>query len=56
MTRIGWRDLPPSVRARIEDVLEASLRPDPPRMPTLRTFQRDQAIVTLDWVRRRWEG
>lgn len=36
--------------------LEASLRPDPPRMPTLRTFQRDQAIVTLDWVRRRWEG
>lgn len=36
--------------------LEASLRPDPPRMPTLRTFQRDQAIVTLDWVRRRWKG
>lgn len=36
--------------------LEASRRPDPPRMPTLRTFQRDQAIVTLDWVRRRWEG
>ena len=36
--------------------LEASLRPDPPRMPTLRTFQRDQAIVTLDWVRRRWDG
>lgn len=36
--------------------LEAALRPEPPRMPTLRTFQRDQAIVTLDWVRRRWEG
>lgn len=35
--------------------LESSLRPDPPRMPTLRTFQRDQAIVTLNWVRRRWE-
>lgn len=36
--------------------LEASLRPDPPRMPTLRRFQHDQAVVTLDWVRRRWEG
>ena len=36
--------------------LEASLRPDPPRMPTLRTFQRDQAIVTLEWARRRWDG
>ena len=36
--------------------LESSLRPDPPRMPTLRRFQRDQAVVTLDWVRRRWEG
>jgi len=35
--------------------LEASLRPDPPRMPTLRTFQRDQAIVTLDWLRTRWQ-
>ena len=36
--------------------LASSLRPEPPRMPTLRTFQRDQAIVTLDWVRDRWEG
>ncbi|WP_109211971.1 MULTISPECIES: phosphotransferase [Microbacterium] len=36
--------------------LEASLRPDPPRMPTLRAFQRDQAVVTLDWIRERWEG
>jgi len=36
--------------------LSSSLRPDPPRMPTLRPFQRDQAIVTLDWLRERWEG
>lgn len=36
--------------------LAASLRPVPPRMPTLRAFQRDQAVVTLDWVRERWEG
>lgn len=36
--------------------LGSSLRPDPPRMPTLRRFQRDQAIVTLDWVRERWAG
>ncbi|KJL43573.1 aminoglycoside phosphotransferase family protein [Microbacterium trichothecenolyticum] len=35
--------------------LGSSLRPVPPRMPTLRTFQRDQAIVTLDWLRERWE-
>jgi hypothetical protein len=36
--------------------LGSSLRPAPPRMPTLRPFQRDQAVVTLDWVRERWEG
>ena len=36
--------------------LSSSLQPDPPRMPTLRTFQRDQAIVTLELVRERWEG
>lgn len=36
--------------------LGSSLRPAPPRMPTLRRFQRDQAVVTLDWVRERWEG
>ena len=36
--------------------LGSSLRPSPPRMPTLRPFQRDQAVVTLDWVRERWEG
>ncbi|MBW9092223.1 phosphotransferase [Microbacterium jejuense] len=36
--------------------LSSSLLPDPPRMPTLRTFQRDQAVVTLDWLRERWEG
>ena len=36
--------------------LGSSLRPDPPSMPTLRRFQRDQAVVTLDWVRERWEG
>lgn len=35
--------------------LSSSLRPDPPRMPTLRMFQRDQAIVTLDWLRTRWQ-
>jgi aminoglycoside phosphotransferase (APT) family kinase protein len=36
--------------------LASSLRPDPPRMPTLRRFQRDQAVVTLELVRARWEG
>ncbi|MFD4960321.1 phosphotransferase family protein [Microbacterium sp. NPDC058389] len=36
--------------------LSSSLRPAPPRMPTLRPFQRDQAIVTLDWLRERWQG
>jgi hypothetical protein len=36
--------------------LGSSLRPSPPRMPTLRPFQRDQAVVTLDWVRERWAG
>lgn len=35
--------------------LGTSLRPAPRGMPTLRTFQRDQAVVTLDWVRERWE-
>jgi hypothetical protein len=34
--------------------LSSSLQPDPPRMPTLRRFQRDQAVVTLEWLRRRW--
>ncbi|MBD3940406.1 phosphotransferase [Microbacterium sp. NEAU-LLC] len=36
--------------------LASSLQPDPPRMPTLRTFQRDQAVVTLELVRERWQG
>ncbi|WP_203580120.1 phosphotransferase family protein [Microbacterium hibisci] len=36
--------------------LSSSLRPHPPRMPTLRPFQRAQAVVTLDWVRERWKG
>lgn len=36
--------------------LESSSRPDPPRMPTLRRFQRDQAVATLEWVRQRWDG
>lgn len=36
--------------------LSSSLRPVPHGMPTLRDFQRDQAIVTLEWVRDRWEG
>jgi len=36
--------------------LSSSQRPDPPRMPTLRPFQRAQAIVTLDWLRERWQG
>lgn len=35
--------------------LERSLLPAPDGMPTIRTFQRDQAIVVLDWVRDRWE-
>ncbi|MGN6219541.1 MAG: aminoglycoside phosphotransferase family protein [Microbacterium sp.] len=36
--------------------LSSSLQPDPPRMPTLRRFQRDQAVVTLEWLRRRWHA
>lgn len=36
--------------------LSSSLPPDPPRMPTLRRFQRDQAIATLDWLRERHGG
>ena len=36
--------------------LGSSLRPAPPNMPTLRGFQRDQAVVTLEWVRERREG
>jgi hypothetical protein len=36
--------------------LASSLQPVPPRMPTLRRFQRDQAVVTLDLVRERWKG
>jgi len=91
VSRLQWDELPPPLRARIEEVLgepvvearsqsggfspgsadrvitasgrrafgtflTSSLRPVPPRMPTLRTFQRDQAIVTLDWVRERWKG
>lgn len=31
-----------------------SLRPAPPGLPTLRRFQHDQAIVTLDWLEQRW--
>jgi len=30
-----------------------SVRPAPPGLPTLREFQRDQAIATLDWLRQR---
>ena len=33
--------------------LEGSMRPDKPGMPTLRAFQRDQAIATLEWLRER---
>lgn len=33
--------------------LSSSLQPDPPRMPTLRRFQRDQAVATLEWLRQR---
>lgn len=30
-----------------------SVQPPPPGLPTLRQFQRDQAIVTLDWLKQR---
>jgi aminoglycoside phosphotransferase (APT) family kinase protein len=33
---------------------EASTRPAPPGLPTLRRFQRDQAVATLGWLRERW--
>ena len=33
--------------------LEGSMRPDKPGLPTLRAFQRDQAIATLEWLRER---
>lgn len=33
---------------------EASTRPAPPGLPTLRRFQRDQAVATLSWLRERW--
>ena len=36
--------------------LGSSSRPAPEGMPTLRAFQHDQAVATLDWVRERWDG
>lgn len=34
--------------------LASSLRPPADGMPTLRGFQRDQAVVALHWIRERW--
>lgn len=34
--------------------LEGSMRPGKPGMPTLRAFQRDQAVATLQWLRERF--
>jgi aminoglycoside phosphotransferase (APT) family kinase protein len=34
--------------------IPASLQPAPPGLPTLRTFQRDQGVATLEWLRQRW--
>ncbi|MET0736356.1 MAG: hypothetical protein ABWY55_12045 [Microbacterium sp.] len=37
-------------------LLDGSRRPDPPGLPTLRAFQRDQALAILRWVRDREAG
>lgn len=36
--------------------LEASMQPDKPAIPTLRAFQRDQAVASLNWIRERVEA
>ena len=56
-----FRDMPAAAATRVLAVyagmfLQRSLQPDPPGMPTLRRFQRDQAVVTLDWLRTRWDS
>ncbi len=33
---------------------QASTQPSPPGLPTLRRFQRDQAVATLGWLQERW--
>jgi hypothetical protein len=35
---------------------EKASRPPIPHMPTLRDFQRDEALAAADWLLRRWQG
>jgi aminoglycoside phosphotransferase (APT) family kinase protein len=34
--------------------VDVARRPDPPGLPTVRSFQRAQGVVVLRWLRRRW--
>jgi aminoglycoside phosphotransferase (APT) family kinase protein len=46
--------LVPVVAAIAGYFVEGGRLPDPPGLPTLRDFQRAQARVTVDWLRRLW--
>jgi len=53
-----FRDMPADAATRVLTALagfflEGSMQPDEPGIPTLRRFQRDQAIACLRWLRER---
>lgn len=57
-THRAFDGMPPDAATRVLAglagfFLEGSMQPDKPGIPTLRSFQRDQAIATLRWLRER---
>jgi aminoglycoside phosphotransferase (APT) family kinase protein len=57
-THRAFREMPTDAATRVlvglaGFFLEGSMQPDKPGIPTLRSFQRDQAIATLGWLRER---
>jgi hypothetical protein len=53
-----FRDMPTDAATRVLTALagfflEGSMQPDKPGLPTLRRFQRDQAVACLRWLRER---
>jgi hypothetical protein len=61
LTHPVFADMPPGAVERVLAgmagfFIPASLQPAPPGLPTLRTFQRDQGVATLEWLRQRMES
>ena len=52
---LGPESLVPVVAALAGYFAERSRLPDPPGLPTLRSFQRAQGEVALAWLRRLWD-